>query len=80
MWGHTNKTWLTYKKGLIATNAASAAFLSDYLHHLTINRTYLAALEVIDLQKYKVIKPSRKLKQAINERLKIPFVFLSCNN
>lgn len=80
MWGHNNKVWLAYKKGLLATNAESAAFLSGYLRNMLINRTYLTALEVLDLQKYKVVKSPPKLKQAINERLEIPFVFLSCNN
>jgi len=80
MWSDNNKVWVEYRRGLLAADVVSAAVLSDYIHYVIISHVHLKALEVIDLQKYKVIKTPGKLRQAINERLQIPFVFLSCNN
>ncbi|MCB0696294.1 MAG: hypothetical protein KDC07_02950 [Chitinophagaceae bacterium] len=80
MWSDNNKVWTSYTNGLLATDVDSAAFLRNYLRYIIVSRKHYNTLEVIDLQKYKVIRSSRKLRQAINERLSIPFVFLSCNN
>ncbi len=79
MWGN-NKVWTEYGSGLLAADRQSAAFLANYMRYTIISRSYLQVFEAIDLQKYKIIRSIPKLKQAINERLDIPFVFLSCNN
>lgn len=80
MWGDNNKLWMHYA-GVLAADEQSARFLSRYIRFMAVNRTHLSALEIIDLQQYKIIKPSsRKLKQYINERLDTPFVFVHCRN
>lgn len=75
-----NKVWMHYV-GILAADAGAARFLSRYMRFLMIHRGYLKSVEVIDLQRYKLIKSSsRKLRQYVNERLHVPFVFLCCNN
>ncbi len=79
MW-HENKTWLHYVKNIIAADVSSAVFLASYLRRCNINRTYTSSLEIIDLQKYKVIKQDAKVRIALRERVKIPFVFVIGRN
>ena len=80
MWDDNNKVWMHYTD-MLAADANAACFLSRYTRFLMLNRGYLKVVEVIDLQRYKLIRPSsRKLKQYVNERLNIPFVFVHCNN
>lgn len=80
MWGYNDKVWMRFRE-VLASDESSAYFLSCYMRHLLINRTYLEAAEIIDLQRYKVIKPSsRKMRQYVNEKLHEPFIFLCCNN
>ncbi len=79
MWNQ-NKAWLHYVKNIIAADVSSAVFLSSYLNYMTNSRCYLTALEIVDLQKYKIIKDSNKLRSALRERTKVPFVFVVCKN
>lgn len=80
MWSGYNKIWSHYPGSILAADADSADFLGFYLRYIRIKRSYVHSMEVIDLQKYKVHKTPRKVRQAINDRLDIPFVFLhSCN-
>lgn len=79
MWGD-NKVWMHYT-GILAADEQSAQFLSGYLRFMAIQCSYLSSAEVIDLQRYKVIKPpSRKLKLYVHEKTKEPFIFHHCNN
>jgi hypothetical protein len=79
MW-HGNKVWLHYVKNIIAADVPSAVFLASYMKYATISKEYTAALEIIDLQKYKVITNKAKVKQALKERMHVPFVFAVCKN
>ncbi|MCD6011591.1 MAG: hypothetical protein K0Q79_1453 [Flavipsychrobacter sp.] len=79
MW-REEKEWLHYVKNIIAADVSSAVFLASYLRYTSISKDYAAALEVVDLQKYKVIKKANKIKIALRERSKIPFVFVVGKN
>ncbi len=80
MWGGQNKVWIHYRKDIIAADVATAIFLSGYLRRMLYNKTYVHHLEVIDLQRYKVIKTATKVKVALNERMDIPFIFATGKN
>lgn len=81
MWrGNNNSEWLHYVKNIIAADVPSAVFLASYLKYTGISKDYALALEVIDLQKYKVIKKAGKVRTALRERMKVPFVFVVCKN
>ena len=79
MW-HENNTWLHYVKNIIAADVSSAIFLASYLRYSNTNKNYASSLEIIDLQKYKVIKQHTKVLIALRERVNIPFVFIVGKN
>jgi hypothetical protein len=79
MWGENN-LWLYYVKNIIAADVTSAVFLASYLRHSRLNKDYVSSLEIIDLQKYKVIRQENKVRIALRERSNIPFVFVICKN
>jgi len=80
MWSGQNKVWLHYIKDIIAADVYSAVFLASFLRHSAIHKTYIPSLEVIDLQKYKVHRQPAKVRQALKERVHIPFVFVVGKN
>jgi hypothetical protein len=79
MW-RDNNTWLHFAKNILAADAPSAMFLASYVRHCMHNKEYASSLEVIDLQKYKVIKQHAKVRVALRERIMIPFVFVVGKN
>ena len=79
MW-RQNKVWLHYVKNIIAADVPSAVFLASYLRYSVINKEYASYLEIIDLQKYKVIKQAPRVRVALRDRLHIPFVFIVGKN
>jgi hypothetical protein len=58
----------------------SARFLERYLQRIGITKDYASVLEIFDLQQYKVIKKSAKVKDALREKIKMPFIFVACKN
>lgn len=80
MWNGQDKVWSHYRKDIIAADISSASFLSAYLRNLAIHKNYLPQLEVLDLQRYKVVKQPNKIKVALKERTSIPFVFVIGKN
>ena len=79
MW-HENNTWLHYVKNIIAADVSSAIFLASYMRRCNISKKYASSLEIIDLQKYKVITQDTKVRIALRERANIPFVFVVGKN
>ena len=79
MWEREN-IWLHYVKNIIAADIPSALFLATYLRQNNLNKNYAAALEVIDLQKYKVIKQKNKVRKALNDAINTPFIFFVGKN
>ena len=80
MWGRQNKVWLQYRRDILANDNTGATFLAAYLRHMGIHRLYLQHLEIIDLQRYKVIKKPGKVFQTLQGRLHIPFIFVAGKN
>jgi hypothetical protein len=78
MW--RDNTWLHYVKNIMAADVSSAIFLASYIRHSRTSKNYASALEVIDLQKYKVIRQDSKVRIALRERAHIPFVFVVGKN
>ncbi len=79
MW-NGNNVWLHYVKNIIAADVPSAVFLASYLRHTGISKNYVSALEIIDIQKYKMIKKADKVRAALNNRMDLPFVFVIGKN
>ncbi len=75
MWGKQNKVWIQYRDNIIAHDVSTAIFLSSFLRHTNIHKTYVKTYEVVDLQRYKHIKQHRKVRASMNDNKGIPFVF-----
>jgi hypothetical protein len=79
MW-HKDHVWLHYVKNIIATDIHSAVFLASYLLYSGLSRDYTSSLEVIDLQRYKVVRKAAKVYAALNKKHEMPFIFVVCKN
>ena len=79
MW-RENKVWLHYDNDIIASDGFSADFLASYLRYMSINKDNASYLEVVDLQKYKLISGAQKVRTVLRERMHIPFVFITGKN
>ncbi len=79
MWREEN-IWHNYVKNIIAADRKSAFFLATYLQLNNMNKNHVASLEVIDLQRYKVIKKKNKVRAALNDAVNTPFVFFVGKN
>lgn len=80
MWQGQDKVWLRYIKDIIAADVYSAVLLASQLRDAKFIQGSFSSLEVIDLQKYKVIKDVRKIRAAIRERVHVPFIFIVGKN
>lgn len=81
MWGKKNITWLHFEEqNILACDASSALFLARYLHHVYIHRAYLQQLEVVDLQKYRIVRHPKKIYTVIREQASVPFIFVVAKN
>jgi hypothetical protein len=82
MWSdrNRNKVWLHYVKNIIAADVYSAVFLASYLRYSEISKNYLQAIEVIDLQRYKILRKQSKVSDALENRAETPFVFFVGKN
>ncbi len=79
MW-YKNRVWIHYVKNIIAADMGSAIFLASYLRRVGMNKEYVSALEIFDLQKYKVVKSAAKISSTLREKKNTPFIFIACKN
>ncbi len=80
MWRDQDKVWMHYLNDIIASDVASAVFLSTYMRHALRGRTLSAYHEVADLQRYRLYRKSKKVSHALNHRVHLPFVFVLGKN
>ena len=79
MWQEEN-TWLHYVKNIIAADIPSAVFLATYLKEINYSKHFIATLEIIDLNRYRIVKKPNKIKMLLSESGLRPFVFVVCKN
>lgn len=79
MW-YRDRVWIQYLRQIIAADMRSAVFLASYSRRLALTKDYAAALEVVDLQRYKVISDTKKVRHALRDRAHVPFIFVVCKN
>jgi len=80
MWRGQDKVWMHYLNDIIASDLYSAVFLSSWLRQAVMTRAYTGFLEVIDLQKYKVVRKNPGVRISIRNRGDLPFVFVIGKN
>jgi len=79
MW-YRNRVWIHYVKNIVAADMNSAVFLASWLRRITIKKEHLSTLEIYDLQRYKVIRNTAKMKGSLREKMNKPFIFMACKN
>lgn len=79
MW-YKNRVWIHYIKNIVAADVASAVFLASYIKQVSEEKEYLSTIEIYDLQKYRVIRDSKKIRATIREKLNKPFIFIASKN
>ena len=80
MWGKRNIAWIPYQRNIIAADVYAAVFLSASTRHAAIQRLHTYQMEVMDLQKYKLINKPEKVYVALKDRADEPFVFIVGKN
>ena len=80
MWSGQDKVWMHYLNDIIAADVASAVFLSSFMRHAVRNRANAQYHEIADLQKYKLIRSTNKVRIALSNRANLPFVFILGKN
>lgn len=80
MWSKKDKVWMHYIHDIIAADVASGVFLAHFMRQSRIARTYASALEVVDLQRYKVIRKARKVLDSLADTDNQSFVFVVGKN
>lgn len=79
MWQKDN-TWVKYVKNIIASDIHSALFLATYVRQLSFNMNHCICLEIIDVNKYKIISNHKKVRSKLREISRTPFVFVVGKN
>jgi len=69
-----------YLNDIIASDVYSAVFLSSWLRQKVMTRQYTNFLEVVDLQRYKLIRRNPAVRISIRNRGDMPFVFVVGKN
>ncbi|MEI8278799.1 MAG: hypothetical protein WCG87_03490 [Bacteroidota bacterium] len=80
MWGKQDKVWQQYSGSIIAADAQEALFLQTFMQQTTTKQQHVSQLEIVDIQKYKMLKQANKVRNALKQRAYIPFVFVVGKN
>jgi len=79
MW-RGEQDWLHYIKNIIAADLPSAVFLASYLRQVGNNNNYFETLEVIDINKGKIISNPTKVQSILHKHANKPFLFVVGKN
>ena len=75
------KIWLRFPQDIIAAGGNEANYLAWFLRWTYISRTYLRYLEVIDLQRYRLVTRKNKIYSIIrNGQADQTFIFIVNKN
>ena len=80
MWEENDTEWTHFRQDLMARHRASARLLADFLQCVDKQHLQTTVLEVIDLQRYRIISRPEKVRVALYDRLHLPFVFVVGRN
>ncbi|MEO6831080.1 MAG: hypothetical protein ABI378_02485 [Chitinophagaceae bacterium] len=73
------RVWMQYVNDIIACDVPSAVFLSTYLRQAERNHSTATYHEVVDLQRYKMVRSPKKVSSIMHSKL-TPFVFVINKN
>ena len=69
-----------YLHDILAADLSSGVFLAHFQRQLRITRNYINSLEIMDLQRYKVVSKPSKVKVYIRNADESSFVFVVGKN
>ncbi len=65
MYSHSKGIWKQYTRNIAAVNHQEALYLLHYLTFMQITRNYLQLTEIVDLQRYRLIKDKKKIHRIL---------------
>lgn len=74
------RRWRHFDEGLLAIDPGSALFLKEFYGTLVKRGRIPEHFELIDLQRYRKTADVRKVRAAMYEKSRDPFIFLPCKN
>lgn len=80
MWRRTSKTWSLFPHEIVATQAKDATCLYHFVRHVKANRMIAAWVEVVDLQRYRLVSHVPKVRNYLREKQDEPFIFFHFKN
>lgn len=75
MWSRKHEIWKRYHEDVLAMDNYDAFFLSAYIRHANLHRIDAHVTEVIDLQRYRLIRKPGLVRSALREKKHEPFIF-----
>jgi hypothetical protein len=80
MWSDKDKVWTHFRMDILSTSKEDGSFLANYLRYSGMQKLHTPTLEIVDLQRYKIISQQKKVGIALRERTDTPFVFVIGKN
>ncbi|WP_118972719.1 hypothetical protein [Taibaiella koreensis] len=74
MFGRSEKIWKQYPQNITAVNNKEALYLLHYLSYVRITKCHLGLTEIIDLQRYRIIRKKQQVHRLLAEKDKL-FLF-----
>jgi hypothetical protein len=68
MFGRSEQIWKQYPQHITAVSNREAVYLLHYISYVRITKCHLGLIEIIDLQRYRVIRK----KQQVGKLLSLP--------
>lgn len=76
MYPRSERIWKQYTQNISAISHQEALYLLHYLTFVHITRNYLHLTEIIDLQRYRIIKDKKKVYKLLSRPLQDSESFL----
>ncbi len=70
MFQRSKRIWKQYTQNISAVNHQEALYLLHYLTFMQITRNYLNFIEIIDLQRYRIVKDKKKVHKFLSRSAK----------
>lgn len=68
MFGRSEKIWKQYPQNITAVNNKEALYLLHYLSYVRITQCHIRLTEIIDLQRYRIIRKKHLVSRMLADR------------
>lgn len=78
---HIERVWFKFEQNIVAVNDEAALMLLSYLRQAQLNGLHYSAIEIIDLQRYKLITRKNLVRNVLHLPSRdLVFIFPVCKN